>query len=162
MLTGKLHVPAPIELVAMVWFLSKGSGLCYCVIVSLLSACEGWLIGEILGVLFQDLRCVSFCSGTHKIGQRLVLDSASDLGAFQDSRADLYRPGRNWIFGFRHKMKIKGYKLVIEPADRVERAVNDLLKQGWQPYGPPSVLPPIDPGPGDRDMVFQAMIREDD
>ena len=54
-------------------------------------------------------------------------------------------------------MKIIGYKLVSHRADYVEKEINDLLKKGWQPLGPPGISP-APPHSEQADTVYQAMV----
>ena len=56
------------------------------------------------------------------------------------------------------RMKITEYKIIVEHADVIEKKINELIKQGWQPFGTPFVLPPS----GEMlpmNTVFQAMVQ---
>ncbi len=54
-------------------------------------------------------------------------------------------------------MKIIGYKLVFHRADYMEKEVNALLEQGWQPLGAPGISP-APPHSDTTDTVYQAMV----
>ena len=54
-------------------------------------------------------------------------------------------------------MKIIGYKLISHRADYIEKEVNDLLVQGWQPLGAPGISP-APPHSDQMDTVYQAMV----
>ena len=56
-------------------------------------------------------------------------------------------------------MNVNKYKLLAAPADELEEQVNQLIEAGWQPFGPPFLLPAK---PDDltlqQNMVYQAMV----
>jgi hypothetical protein len=54
-------------------------------------------------------------------------------------------------------MKIVGYKLIFHRADNLEREVNALMKEGWQPLGAPAISPAA-PHSDQLDTVYQAMV----
>ena len=54
-------------------------------------------------------------------------------------------------------MKIIGYKLIIRRADLLEKEVNALVDQGWQPLGAPGISPAA-PHSDQADTVYQAMV----
>jgi hypothetical protein len=54
-------------------------------------------------------------------------------------------------------MKIIGYKLVSHRVDYLEKEVNELLAQGWQPLGAPGIAA-APPHSDLSDTVYQAMV----
>jgi hypothetical protein len=56
-------------------------------------------------------------------------------------------------------MNVNKYKLVAAPFDKLEDQVNQLIEEGWQPFGAPFLLPSR---PDDltlqQNMIYQAMI----
>jgi hypothetical protein len=54
-------------------------------------------------------------------------------------------------------MKIIGYKIIFHRADNLEREVNGLLEQGWQPFGAPGISP-APPHSDQNDTIYQAMV----
>jgi len=58
-------------------------------------------------------------------------------------------------------MKIVGYKLVFHRAENIEKEVNQLLKDGWQPLGHPSISP-APPHSDQSDTAYQAMVIYED
>jgi hypothetical protein len=55
-------------------------------------------------------------------------------------------------------MKIKRYKMVVEYGfDKLEKTVNGLIDEGWQPFGPPSVHQ--ESSGNELETFFQAMVR---
>jgi len=59
-------------------------------------------------------------------------------------------------------MNISKYKLMAAPQDEIEEKVNQLIRDGWQPFASPFVLPSK---PDDltlqENTVYQAMVRSD-
>lgn len=60
-------------------------------------------------------------------------------------------------------MKITAYKMVCAHVgnknEALEKVVNDLIKEGWQPFGSPSILPPTPELNPQSDIAYQAMVR---
>ena len=56
-------------------------------------------------------------------------------------------------------MKITKYELVVAPAEKIADEVNSFIEEGWQPFGPPTILPPPPEVEEQVDMVFQPMVR---
>lgn len=60
-------------------------------------------------------------------------------------------------------MKITAYKIasghVGGERSELEKAVNALIKEGWQPFGSVSILPPTPDLVPQADMGFQVMVR---
>jgi hypothetical protein len=56
-------------------------------------------------------------------------------------------------------MHITEYKLLVAPARDCDSKINALIKDGWQPFGPPSVLPANSEYEGTSDTAFQALVR---
>jgi hypothetical protein len=54
-------------------------------------------------------------------------------------------------------MNIIGYKLVFHRADYIEKEINELIKQGWQPLGAPGIAP-APPHSDQSDTAYQAMV----
>ena len=55
-------------------------------------------------------------------------------------------------------MKITHYKLIAERTESIEDKMTELIAAGWQPFGPPFVLPPTaDMEP--VETVFQAVVK---
>jgi hypothetical protein len=54
-------------------------------------------------------------------------------------------------------MKIIAYKLVSHRSDHLEKEVNALLAEGWQPLGAPGIAP-APPHSDVNDTVYQAMV----
>jgi hypothetical protein len=55
-------------------------------------------------------------------------------------------------------MKYLEYKVVEEVSvEHFERAINELIRQGWEPHGPMQILPRHEGGISDG--LFQAMVK---
>jgi len=53
-------------------------------------------------------------------------------------------------------MRIKHYRILTgETEKRLEEQVNKLIVEGWQPFGPPAVVPPVEKDPRYLQAVVQ-------